>query len=84
MTSFKVKDYYKVYIPIAIDKLKPNPEQAFKQDIYIYQKKVGSILYTANITRLDIAKTASKLSKFSYNLSPIYDTAVTKAIAYLY
>ncbi len=34
--SFKVKDYYKVYIPIAIDKFKPNLEQASKQDIYIY------------------------------------------------
>ena len=34
--SFKVKDYRKVYTPMAIDKLKPNPEQASKQDIYIY------------------------------------------------
>ena len=42
------------------------------------------MLYTANITRPDIAKTASKLSKFLYNLSPIHDTATTKAIVYLY
>src|SRR6266700_262215 len=42
------------------------------------------MLYTANITRPDIAKTASKLSKFSHNLLPIHDTAATKAIAYLY
>jgi len=34
--SFKVKDYCKVYIPMAIDELKPNPEQASKQDIYMY------------------------------------------------
>ena len=50
MTSFNTKDYHKVYTPIAIDKLKPNPEQVFKQDIYKYQRKVGSILYAANIT----------------------------------
>ena len=47
--SFKVKDYYKIYMPMDINKLKPNLEQAFKQDIYMYQKKVGFMLYTANI-----------------------------------
>ena len=69
---------------MAIDELKPNPEQASKQDIYIYQRKVGSMLYTANITRPDAAKTASKLSKFSHNPLPIHDAAATRAIAYLY
>jgi len=34
--SFKVKDYYKVYTPIDINEFKPNSEQAFKQDIYLY------------------------------------------------
>ena len=33
---------------------------------------------------MDVAKTASKLLKFSQNPSPTYDTAVTKAVAYLY
>ena len=33
---------------------------------------------------MDVAKTASKLSKFSQNPLPIYDAAVIKAIAYLY
>src|SRR6266702_2749050 len=42
------------------------------------------MLYIANITRPDTAKTASKLFKFSYNPSPIYNAAATKAIAYLY
>src|SRR6266700_5910554 len=42
------------------------------------------MLYTANITRLDAAKTASKLSKFLYNLLPIHDAAITRAITYLY
>src|SRR6266567_441911 len=42
------------------------------------------MLYIANITRPDTAKTASKLSKFSHNPSPIHDAAVTKAIVYLY
>ena len=42
------------------------------------------MLYTANITRLDVVKTASKLSKFLYNPLPIHNTAATKAITYLY
>ena len=82
--SFKVKNYCKVHTPIAIDELKPNPEQASKQDIYMYQRKVGFILYAANITWLDVAKAASKLSEFSQNPLPIYNAAATRAIAYLY
>ena len=35
-TSFKIKDYYKVFTPIAIKEFKPNLKQASKQDIYIY------------------------------------------------
>ena len=69
---------------MAIKELKPNLEQAFKQDIYIYQRKVGSILYAANITRPDAARTVSKLSEFSRNPSPIHDAAATRAIVYLY
>ena len=42
------------------------------------------MLYAVNITRPDAAKIASKLSKFSHNLLPIHDAAVTWAIAYLY
>jgi len=42
------------------------------------------MLYIANITRLDVAKTASKLLEFSRNPSPIHDGAAIRAIAYLY
>src|SRR6266568_7244701 len=42
------------------------------------------MLYIANITRPDTAKTVSKLSEFSHNPSPIHDVAATQAIAYLY
>jgi len=67
-----------------INKFKPNLEQAFKQDIYIYQRKIGFMLYAANITWLDVTKTASKLLEFSQNPSPTYNSAATRAIAYLY
>jgi len=42
------------------------------------------MLYTANITRPDAVKIASKLSEFSHNLSPIHDAAATRVIVYLY
>ena len=42
------------------------------------------MLYAANITRPDVARTASKLSEFSRNPSPVHDAAATRAIAYLY
>ena len=42
------------------------------------------MLYAVNITRLNVAKAASKLFKFWQNLSPVHDTAAIKAIAYLY
>jgi len=42
------------------------------------------MLYAANITRPDAVKTASKLSKFLHNPSPIHDITATKAIIYLY
>ena len=83
-TSFEVKDYRKVYTPMGNKELKPNPKQASRQDTYAYQRKVGSMLYAANITRLYVARTASKLSEFSRNPSPIHDAAATRAIAYLY
>ena len=79
-----MKDYCKVYMPIDINKLRPNLEQASKQDIYIYQRKISSMLYAANITWLDVARTASKLSKFSQNPLPTHDAAATRAIVYLY
>ena len=42
------------------------------------------MLYTANIIRADMAKIASKLSKFSHNPLPIHNASVIRAIAYLY
>jgi len=42
------------------------------------------MLYAANITHPNMARTASKLSQFSQNPSPIYDAAAIRAIAYLY
>ena len=42
------------------------------------------MLYIANITHLDMARTVSKLLEFLQNPSPVYNAAATRAIAYLY
>ena len=42
------------------------------------------MLYIANITYLDMARTVNKLLKFLQNPLLIYDTAAIRVIAYLY
>jgi len=49
---------------MGIKELNPNPEQALKQDTYLYQRKVRLMLYTVNITHSDVVKTVSKLLEF--------------------
>ena len=52
-----------------MDDLPPNQQQATAQEIHGYQSRVGSLLFAAIITRLDIARTASKLSEYLKNPS---------------
>ena len=73
-----------VYTPLTQDELILYNGQASLQDIYIYQRKVGSLQYPATITRPDIARTTSKLSKFLQNPSPQHQEAINRAINYAY
>jgi hypothetical protein len=57
---------------LAIEELTLNTEQATAQKIYLYQRKVGSLLYATTITRVDAARAANKLSEFLINPSPRY------------
>ncbi len=66
------------------EELRPSDEKATPQDIYRYQWKVGSLLYTTTTTRPDAACTANKLSEFLRNPSPHHQAAVNRAISYLY
>jgi hypothetical protein len=59
-------------------------EKVSPQQIHLYQRKVGFILYATIITRPDAAKTASKLSEFLQNPSPRHHAAADQAISYLY
>jgi hypothetical protein len=82
--SFHLTDMRSVSTPMSTDELLPNPEEASKQDIYIYQRMIGSLLYATCITRPDEARASSKLSEFLRNPSPLHDAAARRAIAHLY
>jgi hypothetical protein len=83
-TSFHLDSSKPVYIPLIQDELIPYSGQASAQDIYAYQRKVGSLQYAATITRPDLARTTSKLSEFLQNPGPRHQDAIDQAIKYAY
>ncbi|RMZ74983.1 hypothetical protein DV736_g6713, partial [Chaetothyriales sp. CBS 134916] len=70
--------------PMAVEPLLPNQEQADQASIHLYQRKVGSIMYAAVITRPDIARTAALLSTFLTNPSQDHQAAANRCIQYLF
>ena len=70
--------------PISNQELIPYKDKAIGRSIHSYQIKVGSILYAAVITRLDIAFAASRLARHSYNPNLDYYKVVNKVLYYLY
>lgn len=71
-------------IPIPVSPLAKYRGTATAQSIKAYQEKVGSILYAAVITRHDVARAASELSRHLTNPSPDHHKAAEQTIAYLY
>ncbi|KAI9038882.1 uncharacterized protein KD926_010215 [Aspergillus affinis] len=66
-------------VPMTLYSGKASPRQ-----IQEFQEKVGSILWSAVITRPDIAKSASELSRFLVNPGPDYLAAANRVIQFLY
>lgn len=58
------------YDPLPSNKLLPSETQVSGDMIFLFQKKIGDINYTAVITRPDIAKATSKLAEFLSSRSP--------------
>jgi hypothetical protein len=83
-TTFHLTDRKPPATPLATEELTPNTEQATAQEIYLYQRKVESLLYATTITRADAARAANKLSEFLMNPSARHQEAVDRAITYLY
>jgi hypothetical protein len=63
--------------------LLPNEDGASIASIRRYQKKIGSILYAAVVTRPDIAFAVSRLARFNMNPSNEHHAAADKVIHYL-
>jgi hypothetical protein len=72
------------HTPMLTDELKPYDGQATPQEVYAYQRKVGSIGYATTMTQVDTSWTAQKLAKFLTNPGPEHHAAADRAIQYLY
>jgi hypothetical protein len=84
MKSFKLQSGKYPNTPMLTDELRPYSGQAAPQEIYAYQRKVGSVGYAATITRPDIARTFQKLAEFLTNPGPEHHATADRTIQYLY
>jgi hypothetical protein len=65
------------------EELMPYVEQARLPSIRRYQRKIGSILYAAVITRPDVAFAVSRLARFNANPGPEHHGAADQVLLYL-
>ncbi|KID81860.1 polyprotein [Metarhizium guizhouense ARSEF 977] len=70
-------------VPMSGPEPLPYEERASIASIRRYQKKIGSILYAAVVTRPDIAFAVSRLARFNTNPSDEHHAAADKVIHYL-
>ena len=68
--------------PAPLDELLPYDGKASPEAILFYQTIVGSLIYLAVITRVDIAFTVSKLAQFMTNPSPIHHAVAEHCLLY--
>jgi hypothetical protein len=69
--------------PMKREELLPYEGRATGASVNKYQRKVGSILYAAVVTRLDVAFAASRLARFNMNPGPEYHKAADQVLNYL-
>ena len=69
--------------PMGKEELMPFEGMATRLEITLYQRKIGSILYTAVMTRPDVAFAVSRLARFLTNPGPKHHTAADRVILYL-
>lgn len=70
-------------VPMRQDDLLPYAERASVPSIRRYQRKIGSILYAAVITRPDVAFAAARLARFNANPGPEHHAAADQVLLYL-
>jgi Reverse transcriptase (RNA-dependent DNA polymerase) len=70
--------------PMAKVELFPYEGRASREAVRSYQRKIGSMLYAAVTTRIDIAFAVSRLARFLTNPSPGHHAAADRVLHYLY
>ena len=70
--------------PMTEAELLPSTTNAPKSEAVQYQRKTGSILFAAVITRPDIAFAMSRLSRFNTNPNESHQNAADRVLRYLY
>jgi hypothetical protein len=73
----------RVSTPMSKEELLPNEDIASYERITKYQRKIGSLLYTAVITRPDVAFAVSRLSRFMTNPGPKHHEGADRVLHYL-
>lgn len=74
----------KIDTPLVSDRMIKNNHQATSDQIKLYQKKVGSLIYASGVTRPDISRAVSHLAEFMTNPSTAHLEAVNHCLYYLY
>jgi Reverse transcriptase (RNA-dependent DNA polymerase) len=69
--------------PMNRNELLPYKHRALPHIINRYQKKIGSLLYAAVTTRIDIAFAVSRLARFMTNPGPDHHAAADRVLLYL-
>ena len=82
-TTFHLEHAPRASTPLSKAELRPSHETASSQAIYQYQRRIGSLLYPAVITRPDIAVAGSKLSEFLTNPSSQHFGESEQCMTYL-
>ena len=79
MTDYKPKD-----TPMDSKvKLEPNPNQANKEEINLFQQIIGCLLFLTLATRPDICYAVIKLARFASNPSAYHMIALKNVLRYL-
>ena len=84
--EYKLGNGPHVTTPLSMDSAsayRPYKGTASEQEIKSYQRRVGSVIYPAFLTRPDIAHAASLLPRFMQNPSPFHSSKLDRAICYL-
>ena len=83
LASTKTDQTIKVRVPMGKEELLPSEEIATKAECTVYLRKIGSLLYTAVITRPDVAFAVSRLARFTTNPGPKHQAAADQVLLYL-